>query len=120
VHYNLAGGQIKIETGTNAGQAYVSVANSGPTVPPDQVDKLFEPFQRGGTDATDNDDDHHGLGLSIVRAIATTHDAALAAQTRPEGGLAVTARFPALRNTAHEGADARFSLDTIGRMGTDL
>ena len=43
-------------------------------IPPEQVHRLFDPFQR--LDRT-RVDDHHGLGLSIVRAIAITHDATL-------------------------------------------
>jgi signal transduction histidine kinase len=43
------------------------------------VHRLFEPFQR--LDRT-RVDDHHGLGLSIVRAIAITHDATLTANVR--------------------------------------
>ena len=48
------------------------------------VHRLFEPFQR--LDRT-RVDDHHGLGLSIVRAIAITHDATLTANVRAQGGV---------------------------------
>ena len=97
-HYNVPDGQIKIETGTNTGHVFLWVANSGPVIPPSEVDRLFEPFQRGGTDRPDENGDHHGLGLSIVRAIAIAHDATLTARAQPEGGLAVTATFPELNN----------------------
>ena len=39
-------------------------------------------------------DDHHGLGLSIVRAIAIAHDATLTANARPQGGLSIEIHFP--------------------------
>ena len=94
VHHNITGGRIKVETGTNAGHAFLAVANSGPLIAPDEVGRLFEPFQRGATDRTDNNDDHHGLGLSIIRAITTAHDGALTANAQLEGGLAITAAFP--------------------------
>jgi signal transduction histidine kinase len=100
VHYNINGGRIKVETGTHTGQAFLAVANSGPLIPPGEVDRLFEPFQRGATDRPDNNDDHHGLGLSIIRAITTAHDGALTAKAQPEGGLAVTATFPEQNNDA--------------------
>jgi K+-sensing histidine kinase KdpD len=34
-------------------------------------------------------DDHHGLGLSIVRAIAIAHDATLTANARAQDGLSI-------------------------------
>jgi signal transduction histidine kinase len=92
--HNIPGGRIEVETGTNAAHAFVTVANSGPVIQPGEVDRLFEPFQRGDADRPDDKDGHHGLGLSIVRAIATTHDATLTAQAPPEGGLVVTVAFP--------------------------
>jgi hypothetical protein len=38
--------------------------------------------------------DGHGLGLSIVRAIATVHQASISARPRPDGGLTVSVIFP--------------------------
>ncbi len=54
---------------------------------------MFEPFQRLGRTA--RDDGHHGLGLSVVRAIAVAHDRTVRAHARPEGGLAVEVAVPA-------------------------
>ncbi|MEC4019821.1 sensor histidine kinase [Streptomyces sp. H27-D2] len=90
-NYNVPGGRVEILTGITAGRAVVAVANTGPDIPPEQVDRLFEPFQRLRRTAGDG---HHGLGLSIVRAIANAHGATLTAHTRPDGGLLVEAAFP--------------------------
>jgi signal transduction histidine kinase len=95
VHYNVLGGRIEVETASKAGRAFLSVINSGPMVPADEIDRLFEPFTRLGRDRTVDGEGHHGLGLSIVRAIATAHDATVTARPRAEGGLAVTVDFPA-------------------------
>ena len=46
----------------------------------------------------------HGLGLSIVRAIATAHGATIAARARPGGGLAVDVTFPRHPATAPRAA----------------
>ncbi|MGP0038945.1 MAG: ATP-binding protein [Solirubrobacteraceae bacterium] len=91
------GGRIEVRTAANGGgTAVLSVSSTGPPVPPDEIERLFEPFQR--LDRTRvNQNGHHGLGLSIVRAIASAHDAHLAAQARPGGGLTVTVGFPAAR-----------------------
>jgi signal transduction histidine kinase len=88
--YNIPGGQVEITTCTDGGRAVVSVSNTGPTVPPEHVERLFEPFQRLGRTAGGG---HHGLGLSIVRAIAGAHNAVIVARARPEGGLVVEVAF---------------------------
>ena len=55
------------------------MTNSGPVIPPAEVDRLFQPFQRLGPRPARRDGGH-GLGLSIVRAIATAHAATIAAR----------------------------------------
>ena len=71
----------------------MSVTNSGPVIPAAEVDRLFQPFHRLGPRRASRDGGH-GLGLSIVRAIATAHAAAITARAMPEGGLAVDITFP--------------------------
>ena len=70
------------------------VSNSGPVIPPAEVDRLFQPFQRLGDERVRRRDGGHGLGLAIVRAIAVAHGAELTARARPEGGLDITVTFP--------------------------
>jgi signal transduction histidine kinase len=92
VDHNIDGGRVEIRTEAADGYALLAVTNTGPRVPADQVDRLFEPFQRlDGKRAAD--DGHHGLGLSIVRAIAVAHNAELEATPHAGGGLSVTVRF---------------------------
>jgi signal transduction histidine kinase len=57
------------------------------------VDRLFQPFQRLGTQRL-RQASGHGLGLAIVSAIVSVHGAALTAKPRPEGGLDITVSFP--------------------------
>jgi signal transduction histidine kinase len=94
VRYNVPGGQVQVQTGTDPGGSFLSVTNDGPTIPAAEIERLLEPFQRLGPNRTAPSDGHHGLGLSIVRAIATAHHATLLAEARPEGGLAVKVTFP--------------------------
>ena len=70
----------------------LAVANTGPAVPPEEIQRLFQPFQRLGAARTHHNGGH-GLGLSIVQAIATAHRAELSAKARPEGGLAIEVSF---------------------------
>jgi signal transduction histidine kinase len=102
--YNLAGGLIELKTRVEHGLALLTVTNTGPRVPPDQLDRLLEPFQRLDQERAADTNGHHGLGLSIVRAIAYAHDATLTARARPEGGLAVTVALP--RHGADPGGTA--------------
>lgn len=92
VRHNIPDGYVEITTGTRNGHAILSVANSGPVIPPSEVDRLFQPFQRFGTRRVSRRG--HGLGLSIVRAIATAHGATVTASALPDGGLAVHVTFP--------------------------
>ena len=93
VRHNIPGGDIQITTGTSQAGAVLSVTNSGQVIPSAEVDRLFQPFQRLGPRPARRDGGH-GLGLSIVRAIATAHGATIAAQPRPGGGLAIDVTFP--------------------------
>jgi signal transduction histidine kinase len=64
----------------------------GPVIPPDEVDRLFEPFRQLHGERTRHGGGH-GLGLAIVSAVASAHDANLAVRTRPDGGLDITVMF---------------------------
>ena len=92
VRHNIPGGDIQITTSTSHAGAVLSVTNSGQVIPPAEVDRLFQPFQRLGPRPARRDGGH-GLGLSIVRAIATAHAATITARPRPGGGLAIDVTF---------------------------
>jgi signal transduction histidine kinase len=93
VRHNLNGGRVEISTASSDGQATLAIGNSGAVIPPGEVDRLFQPFQRLGTERTGNGGGS-GLGLAIVRAIAGVHGATLTATARLDGGLDVTVSFP--------------------------
>jgi hypothetical protein len=93
IRHNMPGGWVQIQTSSRAGRAELSVANSGPAVPPAEIDRLLRPFQRLGADRTGHREGH-GLGLSIVAAVAAAHHADLRVRARAEGGLDVVVCFP--------------------------
>lgn len=102
IRYNEPGGHVDIDTAVRSGRVVVTVANTGPVVPADAVERIIQPFQR--LDATRPARNGHtpdaqglglGLGLSIVAAIASAHDATLTAAARHGGGMVVTVAFPA-------------------------
>jgi signal transduction histidine kinase len=103
IRHNQPGGWVQVQTGSGAGRAELSVANSGPAVPPAEVQRLLRPFQRLGADRTGHREGH-GLGLSIVAAVAAAHHADLRVVARPEGGLKVVVDFPRPDGDAPAGA----------------
>ncbi len=93
IGHNLADGSVQISTDTTDGQAVLTVTNSGPIIPPGQIERLFQPFQRLDPRRVQHRNGH-GLGLSIVRAIAAAHGATISAQPLPQGGLSLSLAFP--------------------------
>ncbi|MFE9135141.1 sensor histidine kinase [Streptomyces sp. NPDC007355] len=91
VAYNVPGGvvDVRVEGGV------LTVTNTGPVVPADEVDGLFEPFRRG--EGRDRTGPGAGLGLSIVRSVAAAHGGSVRAVARGAeegGGLVVTVTLP--------------------------
>jgi two-component system, OmpR family, sensor histidine kinase CpxA len=80
-------------------EAVVSVTDCGSGVPPDALEKLFQPFYR-------LDDDRGrqtggvGLGLAITERAVRFHGGRVTAFNRPEGGLLVEIRLPLLAGSA--------------------
>ena len=91
VRYNRPRGDVWVATSTVDGRPTVVVANTGPSIPPEAVGGLFEPFHRLH-DRTAGDG--FGLGLAIVSSIAAMHHGTVAAHPRPEGGLRVVLTMP--------------------------
>ena len=63
--------------------------DEGPGLPPDQLEKIFEPYYR-----LSNDPSGSGLGLGIARSIAHAHGGDLVLENRPQGGLQATLSLP--------------------------
>ena len=80
-------GLVSIEVTGTDDHVTVGVADSGPGIPPELLERVFDPFyttkQRGS-----------GLGLAICAGIAAAHRAKLRAENRPGGGALFTAEFP--------------------------
>jgi signal transduction histidine kinase len=93
IRYNTSGGRVEVELATSEGEATLTVSNTGPAVPPDQVSRLLEPFQRTAPGRAAGPSGL-GLGLSIVADVAKAHGAGLDVRSRPEGGLTVVVSFP--------------------------
>ena len=74
------------------GEVVLSVEDDGPGIPPELHDKVFERFFRGAGDRSGSS----GLGLSIVRAVAASHDGSVSLEDPLDGrGARFVVRFPA-------------------------
>jgi signal transduction histidine kinase len=98
IRHNVVDGRIEVATRTGSGRALFSVANTGPVVPADELQRLFQPFQRLNSSPRSSSDGV-GLGLAIVQAIAVAHGALLSARARAGGGLEVEVSFRASRSS---------------------
>ncbi|MFF8291516.1 ATP-binding protein [Streptomyces sp. NPDC016309] len=94
VAYNVPGGWVRVTVDGGV----LTVANTGPVIAEADVPGLFEPFRRG--EGRDRMGPGAGLGLSIVRSVATAHGGTVTAGCRDGGGLVVTVRLPVPAGTA--------------------
>jgi signal transduction histidine kinase len=92
IRHNVTGGHVVVEASPESG---LVVYNTGPHVPPEQVDELFEPFRRLRADRTGSSEGA-GLGLSIVAAITHAHGGTVSATSNDGGGLTVRVALPLL------------------------
>jgi signal transduction histidine kinase len=97
IQHNTADGWLKLTTALAGAETVLTVANSGPVIAADEVERLLRPFHRLGAERVSHGDGH-GLGLSIVAAIVTAHGARLSVVPQPEGGLRVEVRFGQTRS----------------------
>jgi len=91
IRHNVANGIVEISTSATPDGARLTVSNTGAVVPFIDLDRLFGPFQRLGDQRVAADG--HGLGLTIVKAIATAHGANLTARPGLQGGLEIQVTF---------------------------
>jgi len=73
------------------GWVSVSVADTGPGIPEDIRDRLFDRFWQ----ASRHDRTGSGLGLAIVRGIAEAHGGSVEVSSLPDEGATFTLRLPA-------------------------
>ncbi len=87
LEYTPRQGRVTLRCGIRDKQCVFEVEDSGPGIPADQRERVFERFYR----VPDTGGDGSGLGLAIVREIATAHRAEVAI-TAPPSGLGTVVR----------------------------
>ena len=92
LRHTPAGTKIRLRLAAANGEIVATVIDDGPGVPPEDYAKVTRRFYRGSSSRTS---DGHGLGLSLVAAIAQLHGARLLlADAAPGLHVAVAFRSP--------------------------
>jgi signal transduction histidine kinase len=94
VRHNVPGGAVTVRTGTRDDGAWLTLANDGPVVRASEIERLYSPFERLDGERMAGGEGF-GLGLCVVRAVATAHGATVHTEARPRGGLRTEVWFPA-------------------------
>ena len=84
--------QVAAQLSLADGHALLHVDDQGPGVPPEQRERIFEPFYR--LPGASEREGGVGLGLALVRQIAERHGGSVTCDNRPGGGARFTLRLP--------------------------
>jgi two-component system OmpR family sensor kinase len=87
------GTHVHASVGNGDGTVRLVVEDDGPGIPAELQEKIFERFVRGEGDRGGS----FGLGLSIVRAVATSHGGTVRLESPPAGGTRFVVELPAAR-----------------------
>jgi hypothetical protein len=100
--HGLSGSPVQISARADDRDLVLEVWNAGEPIPPDHIDKMFEPFWRHSASPS-----RHGLGLGlhICAQIVRAHAGQLSVTSTEEQGTQFTARFP-LQTLRKEKSDA--------------
>ncbi|NMG37409.1 HAMP domain-containing protein [Azoarcus sp. TTM-91] len=91
VKYTAEGSTVEVEAGPGADGCFrLQVADRGPGVAAADLEAIFEPFYRGGSNGVVG----FGLGLAIARGAVQLHGGSISAAAREGGGLRVEILLP--------------------------
>jgi two-component system sensor histidine kinase KdpD len=90
-NYTPAGSPVEIRAQIEESWLWLTVADRGPGIPPELLERIFDKFYRIPGTATGGT----GLGLSLCRGLVHAHGGELLAENRPDGGAIFTIQLPA-------------------------
>ncbi|MCO5092594.1 HAMP domain-containing sensor histidine kinase [Bosea sp. (in: a-proteobacteria)] len=97
IKFTPQGGEITIKVGwTATGGQYVSVSDTGPGIPENEIPIVMQSFGRGSL-AIKTAEQGSGLGLPIVKGLIDLHGGGFQLKSRPRDGTEVTITLPAER-----------------------
>ena len=93
VKYNQAGGLVRVQAWHEGGRVHCSVSDTGSGMTPEQLERLFEPFNRLGAERTGIEGT--GIGLVIVQRLVALMDGQLSVESQRDVGSVFTVSLPA-------------------------
>ena len=106
IKYNLPHGWVRLVVGTVGQRVWLGVSDSGKGMTRQQLDHLFEPFNRLGAEAANLHG--HGLGLVITKGLLESMDGRMSVTSTPGVGSCFVAEWP-IWHEAGEPAEAEAS-----------
>lgn len=102
--FTPSGGNVTVTVRHDGHEGVLTVADTGPGIPADELPHLFERFWRGraagGRSGT-------GIGLAVVAALVTAHGGTVTAESPAGGGARFTVRLPSAAAAASPGLPTR-------------
>jgi signal transduction histidine kinase len=91
IRYTPTGGRVRIEAAPQDGTVLVAVSDTGPGIPPEQRERIFQRFVQGGDGGEAG---AAGLGLAIVRDIVQAHGGRIHLESEMGKGSRFTLELP--------------------------
>ncbi len=97
LQHTPAGGEVTLRAAAHGSQVWVSVADTGPGIPPEDLPRIFERFYRVDKSRRGDRRPHAGLGLSIAAEIVRAHGGTIQAQSSPGQGSVFVVKLPTVQ-----------------------
>ncbi|MFI6540009.1 sensor histidine kinase [Nonomuraea sp. NPDC050547] len=96
LHHTEPGTPVVVRAGAGRSTAFVEVADQGPGLTPEQVERVFERFYRADSARSrrSGEDRGSGLGLAIVRALVHAHGGDVLVSSTPGAGSVFRVELP--------------------------
>jgi signal transduction histidine kinase len=91
--FTPAGGEVRIQLAEAADEVVITVSDTGPGIPADELPRIFERFYRG-TNVGEARASGSGLGLAISRSIVEMHGGSIDVASVEGQGATFVVRLP--------------------------
>jgi signal transduction histidine kinase/CheY-like chemotaxis protein len=105
VKYGKQGGEVRVGVHAEGGRVVIEVADDGPGLPPESVNRLFRPFERLGAERSGVEGT--GLGLALSHAVVTAMGGTLSLAGSSPAGTTMRVELDAAPGVRPEGGESR-------------